>query len=89
MGDVSGWAYFSSERLDARNSSTAPASLSHSASPIGSDRVIMPRRASQMPCASMSKKNSSFSFWSALAASAGVRTGAARRCARPASSRCR
>src|SRR6185503_20083927 len=40
----------SDRRLD-RNSSTADASLSHSASPIGRHSVIMPRRASQIPCA--------------------------------------
>ena len=49
--------------------------LSHSASPIGRHSVIMPRRASQIPCASISKKNSSFSFASLFAASAGVRIG--------------
>ena len=63
-----------------RNSSTAAASLSHSASPIGRHSVNMPRRASQMPCASMSKKNSSFSFGSPFAASAGERTGSRVKC---------
>ncbi len=57
------------------NSSTAPASRSHSASPIGSISAIMPRRASQFPAASMSKKNRSFSFALPLAASAGERIG--------------
>ena len=52
-----------------------PANLSHSASPIGKHNVIIPRRASQIPCASISKKNSSFNFASLFAASAGERIG--------------
>src|ERR1700733_10414076 len=54
--------YISNDRRADRNSSTAATNWSHSASPIGSETVIMPRRASQMPWASMSKKKSSFSF---------------------------
>src|ERR1700749_4188540 len=49
--------YLSNDRRADRNSSTAAASASPSASPIGSDKAIIPRRASQMPLASMSKKN--------------------------------
>ncbi len=52
----------SNEARAARNSSTAPASVPHSASPTGRHNVIIPRRASHIPAASISKKKSSFSF---------------------------